>query len=136
MNSETQVDAAPDADACRAQLTRIIESAAFRATDRDRRFLTYVVEEALAGRASRIKAYTIAVEVFGRDATFDPQTDPIVRVEAGHLRRALDHYYLSAGAEDPVLISVPKGGYAPCFAPRGLPPAPEAPPARHRTSRR
>ncbi len=120
---------APDAELCRAQLARVLASPDFDATDRDRRFLSHVVEESLAGRADRIKAYTIALEVFGRDASFDPQTDPIVRVEAGHLRRALDRYYLSAGRADPLLIGIPKGGYAPRFEPRSLPPAetPEPP---------
>ncbi len=120
---------APDAELCRAQLRRVLDSAEFDATDRDRRFLAYVVEEALAGRADRIKAYTIATEVFGRDASFDPQTDPIVRVEAGHLRRALDRYYLSAGRDDPVAIGMPKGGYAPSFTPRAraIPAEPAAP---------
>lgn len=123
------VAATPDADACRAQLARILDSADFVATDRDRRFLAYVVEESLAGRAARIKAYSIATEVFGRDASFDPQSDPIVRVEAGHLRRALERYYLGAGREDPVEITIPKGGYVPVFAGRVAPPAVETTPA-------
>lgn len=105
---------------CRAQLERILKSAEFDATDRERRFLTYVVDETLAGRSSRIKAYSIAVEVFGRDASFDPQSDPIVRVEAGHLRRAIERYYLTAGQADPVLITVPKGGYVPNFSLRPM----------------
>lgn len=54
---------------CRAQLTRILDSAEFDTTDRGRRFLRYVVEETLAGRGDRIKAYSVAVEVFGRDAS-------------------------------------------------------------------
>ena len=107
---------------CRAELARILDSADFDATSREHRFLSYVVEEALAGRGDRIKAYSIAVEVFGRDVSFDPQTDPIVRIEAGHLRRALERYYLTAGQCDPVLIAIPKGGYVPTFSPR-LPPA-------------
>lgn len=101
---------------CRAQLARILSSPDFDATDREHRFLSYVVEEALSGRGSRIKAYSIAIEVFGRDASFDPQADPIVRVQAGHLRRALERYYLTAGQADPILISIPKGGYIPTFA--------------------
>ncbi len=62
--------------------------------------------------------------MFGRDASFDPQSDPIVRVEAGHLRRAIERYYLTAGVADPVLISIPKGGYVPVFSrrPRHQPP--------------
>ncbi|MDW6021085.1 hypothetical protein SAZ10_04835 [Mesorhizobium sp. BAC0120] len=121
-------DSAPSVDDCRAQLARILSSADFGATDRKHRFLSYVVDETLAGRSGRIKAYSIAVEVFGRDASFDPQSDPIVRVEAGHLRRALERYYLTAGQDDPVLISIPKGGYVPAFSLRYAPgPPPEEP---------
>lgn len=109
------------AEDCRAQLERILNSADFEATARERRFLSHVVEETLAGRGSRIKAYSIAVEVFGRDASFDPQTDPIVRVEAGHLRRSLERYYFTAGQADPILITIPKGGYVPAFALRPQP---------------
>jgi len=115
---------------CRAQLARILDSAEFDTTDRGRRFLRYVVEEALAGRGDRIKAYSVAVEVFGRDASFDPQSDPIVRIEAGHLRRALERYYLTGGVADPILITIPKGGYVPDFT-EGRPdnPQPAIPPA-------
>ena len=77
---------------CRAQLERILDSNDFDATERAHRFLRYVVDETLSGRGDRIKAYSIAVEVFGRDTSFDPQSDPIVRVEAGHLRRAIERY--------------------------------------------
>jgi TolB-like protein len=108
-------------EACRAQLALILGSADFDATGRERRFLSHVVEEALSGRGDRIKAYSIAVEVFGRGESFDPQTDPIVRIEAGHLRRALERYYLTAGHTDPILITIPKGGYAPVFALRSQP---------------
>ena len=96
-------------------------------TPREQSFLKYVVGETLDGRASRIKAYTIAVEVFGRSGSFDSQNDPIVRIEASHLRRSLERYYLTAGRSDPIVISIPKGGYVPIFARRqvGVPdPAP------------
>jgi hypothetical protein len=110
-------DALP-VEACTAQLARILDSEDFEATDRERRFFGYVVEETLAGRGGRIKAYSIAVEVFGRNASFDPQNDPIVRINAGHLRRSLERYYLTAGRTDPVLITIPKGGYVPNFEAR------------------
>ena len=74
-----------------------------------------MVEETQAGRADRLHAYPIALEVLGRDASFDPQTDPVVRMEAGRLRRRLERYYLGAGQSDPVRIDIPKGGYAPTF---------------------
>jgi TolB-like protein/Tfp pilus assembly protein PilF len=74
-----------------------------------------VVEETLSGRTERIKAYSVATSVFGRDASFDPQTDPIIRIEASRLRRSLERYYLTAGKHDPVRIEIPKGSYVPTF---------------------
>ena len=101
--------------AVRAELERILVSDAFDASARNRHFLRYVVEEALAGRAERIKAYTIATTVFGRQADFDPQLDSIVRIEAGRLRRALERFYLMAGTAGGPRISIPRGAYAPTF---------------------
>jgi len=103
------------AAAVRDELERILASPDFNVPARVRQFLTYVVDMTLAGHADRIKAYSVAVEVFGRDASFDIQNDPVVRIEAGRLRRALERYYLLAGSSDPVLIEIPKGGYVPRF---------------------
>ncbi len=114
-------------DDARAALERVITSPDFVASERARRFLVYVVEETLAGRSDRIKAFSVAVEVFGRDESFDPQNDPVVRIEAGRLRRALERYYLLAGKNDPVVIGIPKGGYVPTFEARE-PAAPAQPP--------
>lgn len=99
----------------REQLRRILASPEFQRSRRIADFLTYIVEETLQGRRERIKAYSIAVEVFHRDQTFDPQADPAVRMEAGRLRRELDHYYLTAGSADMVSIEIPKGSYVPKF---------------------
>lgn len=106
--------------AIRSELQRILSSPEFDASDRNRRFLEYVVEETLAGRDDRIKAYSIATSVFGRGENFDPQQDAIVRIEAGRVRRALEHYYLTSGHGDPIRIAIPTGSYVPTFA------APEA----------
>ena len=67
-------------------------------------FLTYVVEEELAGRGDAIKAYTIATQALGRADSFDPSNDPSVRVEAGRLRRGLDEVYADEGRCLPVRI--------------------------------
>jgi TolB-like protein len=107
--------ALPEPSAIRAQLERIIASDEFCVSERNRRFLSYIVNEALAGRASGLKAYSIATEVFERRETFDAQNDPVVRIEARILRRALERYYLVAGVADPILIGIPKGGYRPTF---------------------
>ena len=111
-----KADHLPKPDAIRSQLDRILRSVDFRASDKQRSFLSFVVDEALAGRSSQLKGYTIAVSVYGRPEQFDPQLDPIVRVEAGRLRRALDHYYLTAGSRDPIRIAIPKGSYVPTFS--------------------
>jgi len=70
-------------------------------------FLLFVVEETLAGRSDRMKAYTIGTSVLQRDEAFDPQSDPIVRIEASRLRRSLEHYYLLA-KDDPIRIVIPR----------------------------
>jgi adenylate cyclase len=103
------------ADDVRAQLARILASPDFDASERNRRFLSHIVEETLAGRGDRIKAYGIAVAAFDRDDSFDPQSDPIVRIEASRLRRSLERYYLLAGKDDPLRIEIPKGGYVAAF---------------------
>ncbi|MEJ8574555.1 hypothetical protein [Microbaculum marinum] len=98
-----------------AELERVLSSPHLGASERRRAFLRYVVEESLAGRADRLKGYCVAVAVFGRDETFDPQADPVVRLEARRLRRDLDSYYVGAGSNDPLRISIPKGSYVPHF---------------------
>jgi adenylate cyclase len=108
----------------RAELERILGHRDFEATERTRDFLRFVVEETLAGRAHRLKGYTIAIEVFGRGKDFDANLDPIVRIQAGRLRRALEHYYLVAGGDDPIRVDVPKGGYVPTFSPQQPTPEP------------
>jgi len=104
-----------DSDEIRRQLRRVLESAAFRDSRRLTSFLTFVVETTLAGKAHRIKAYTIAVEALARPTSFDPQTDASVRVEAGRLRQLLARYYADAGSDDPLVIDLPRGTYAPIF---------------------
>ncbi len=79
------------------------------------RFLRYVVEQTLNSQSGAIKQYTVAVEALGYGADFDPQTNPIVRINARKLRRALDRYYSKQGIEDPVRIDIPKGSYVPIF---------------------
>ena len=105
----------PSAAHAREQFERILASPFFRANTQRRTLFRFLVEEALGGRADRLKGFTIAVAVFGRDETFDAQADPVVRLEARRLRRDLDGYYANAGSRDPIRISIPKGAYAPLF---------------------
>src|SRR5580765_5279881 len=93
--SQSQID-----DAVRAHLERILASPTFQQGDRLQRFLKFIVLEALAGRRHELKEYIIGVEVFGKEETFDPRNDPIVRVQARRLRAKLVHYYGEEGRAD------------------------------------
>jgi TolB-like protein/Flp pilus assembly protein TadD len=115
--------------AARAQLDRLLASRAFAGSRRLRRFLSFAVEQALAGQSNELKEYTLGVEVFDRDSSYDPRIDPIVRVEARRLRAKLKSYYEQEGAGDPLVVTIPEGSYVPRFSARAAvpPPAPEVP---------
>jgi len=97
----------------RHQLDRILASPTFQQVDRLKRFLTFVVQESVAGRSDQLKEYVIGVQVFGKEESFDPRTDPIVRVQARRLRARLVRYYRAEGQHDETIIELPKGGYSP-----------------------
>src|SRR5712692_2010794 len=103
------------AGAVRAQLDKILSSRSFSGADRATGFLRFVVNKTLCGEADQLKEYVLAVEALGRKPSFDPRTDPIVRVEAGRLRGRLEEYYQTEGSGDHLLITLPKGGYVPVF---------------------
>lgn len=107
-------DAPPEGE-IREALARVLASADFPASARNRRFLSFVVSRVLDGDLASISAYAIATEVFGRAAGFKPSEDPIVRVEAGKLRQDLETYYLKSGRGEPLRIEIPRGGYVPIF---------------------
>lgn len=100
------------------ELHRLVGCKTLHASDRNRQFLRYVVTETLEGRGDRLKAYNIATSVFGRGSDFNPQQDAIVRIEAGRLRQALEHYYLTDGQHDRIRITIPVGSYVPTFEQR------------------
>ena len=104
------------AEKIREELDRIIGSRDFRATERNRRVLKYLVECALAGRRDDVAPYQIATRIYGRPASFNPNKDPIVRIEMSHLRRDLEMYYLKSGCGNTLRIHIPKGSYFPEIA--------------------
>ncbi len=105
----------PSREAVMAALSRILSSPEFIQSDRLKRFLTFIVEETLDGRTGGLKEYTIGLEVFDRDDSFDPQTNSIVRVEASRLRAKLEKYNATTGRDDPAQITLPAGSYVPAF---------------------
>ena len=116
------------ADLVTRELESILASKTFLNTARLSRFLRYVVERTLQGRVEDLKEYALGLEVFGRNGSYNPRTDPVVRVEARQLRFKLAEYYAGPGQADEIVISLPKGGYAAQFERRvvGLPVVGEA----------
>jgi adenylate cyclase len=107
----------PSEEAIRQHLQKILNSPQFVNSPNLQDFLRFIVEKTLAGEAAEIKGYTVATQVLGRKPDFDPNLDPIVRILAGRLRRALEKYYQEQGENDPVIIDVPRGTYVPWFRP-------------------
>jgi hypothetical protein len=94
------------------QADRVVRSGPFRGSEILRHLLTYLAKRAAEGAAEPVRVREIATCVFGRSNDFDSQTDSIVRVHTGRLRSKLAEYYLTEGADDSIVISIPKGSYA------------------------
>ena len=107
--------AQPKPGRVKEELVRILASAGFKDSHRASAFLSYVVEQTLAGRQDEIKEVTIGVGVFGRDPSYNPRADAIVRSVARALREKLNAYYLTHGLNDSVRIELPKSVYIPVF---------------------
>lgn len=105
----------PAPRAVRNHLDRLLQSHDVRGVPRLGELLGFLVEETLAGRAARLTERTVAVEVFGREAAFDAEADPLVRNHADRLRAALDRYHLTEGLGSAVRILLPRGSLVPQF---------------------
>ena len=99
-------------------LGQILHSANFSGSPQLCAFLTFVVEETLAGRGGNLKAYTIATKALGRPDSFDPVSDATVRVIAGRVRSALELYYLRLNPDGEMVIELMPGSYVPHFRTR------------------
>ncbi|WEF34029.1 hypothetical protein [Pseudoduganella chitinolytica] len=105
-------DVAPDA--VRQQLGRILSSALFGRARRSAELLDYLVCRRLDLPQEPVKEYMVGIDVYRRDArSYRPDEDPVVRVQAGRLRRRLEDYYAGPGRADPIRIRVPRRGYVP-----------------------
>jgi TolB-like protein len=133
---DVRTDAPISTTAVEEQLQRILASDIFLNSHRLSKFLRFIVAATLKGEGERIKEYLIGLEVFGRNSSYDPRADPVVRVEAGRLRLKLAEYYRSRGEADPLLIELPKGSYVPVFQSRTSRLETEAPPGIAKRVRR
>jgi hypothetical protein len=102
-------------EAERAEVDTVLSSGVFGRTNNHVRLLAFVCEKYFEGAVDEIKEYSIAVHALGRPESFDPQLDTIVRVTAHALRKRLEDYYTSVGADHSVHICLPPGHYVPKF---------------------
>src|SRR5262245_47680908 len=119
----------PELDANQSQIQRIVSSKTFKTSEVHRNLLTYLAEKSLSGEAQNLKEYTVGLDVFGKPSTYDPRQESVVRMHVGRLRQKLTEYYRAEGVDDPVIVDLPKGGFALTFAARPVVVEPEAPPA-------
>jgi hypothetical protein len=102
-------------EAERAELQTVLQAPIFVRSPALSHLLSYLCEKTFAGETDQIKEYTIALDVFERQDSFDQDTDSIVRVEANRLRKRLSDYYTHDGANDFIRITIPVGQYVPSF---------------------
>lgn len=112
--TEVEIDTIPEEQA-REELERLLANRRFKVAERNRHFLRYITDARYDSCSQGIKSYSIAVDVFGRPASFDSQNDPIVRIEANRLRSGLDQFYEAYGEPGGLRIDIPKGRYVPRF---------------------
>jgi hypothetical protein len=93
------------------ELQTVLQSGILDRASNLRHFLEYVAEQHFAGKNEQIKEYSIAVHALHRQEQFDPQADTIVRVSAHTLRKKLEHYYSTEGANHLIQIRLPAGKY-------------------------
>ena len=103
----------------REELRRILESKYFSNSPKKTRFLQFVSEQTFAGNGDKLNEYQIGVEVYDRGVDFNPQRDPIVRVQAYEIRRLLKKYYEEEGKTATIRMDLPSGHYVPVFARNG-----------------
>jgi hypothetical protein len=105
----------PQKEAILRELESILSSPFFRTSNRSKQFLSYVVQHTLEGSHEPLKERTIGAKLFQRPAGYSTGDDPVVRVQAGEVRRRLEQYHHAALSQSPVRIELPVGSYAPEF---------------------
>ena len=104
----------------RSELQRLLDSDLLRRSPSHLRLLRYLVERRLAHDDGALREMSIGIEVFHRNpATYDPKSDPIVRVNVSRLRERLVKHYAMFDSPPQVRIELPKGRYVPEFVALG-----------------
>jgi hypothetical protein len=123
-SAKQSIEAIDSADVSQT-LEKVLSSKYFVHAHKKRQFLNVVCDFYLNGRAHELNEYVLAYDVFGRDNTYNPSADPIVRVVAHEIRKKLESYYQNEGAGDEIRMELPAGSYQPVFHRQILPPPEE-----------
>jgi hypothetical protein len=108
---------ASSADA-RAQVERILQSKIFRNSEVLCHLFKYLADKSLHGQGEELKEYTIGLDALGKPASFDPRQESVVRMHTARMRQKIAEYYRTDGADDPIIVEMPKGGFRVTFEPR------------------
>ena len=114
----------------REELRHILECKYFANSPKKSRFLEFVSDQTFVGNGEKLNEYLLGVEVYDRGVDFNPQKDPIVRVQAHEIRRLLKKYYEEEGSGRAVRIDLPAGHYIPIFSRNAVPEEKAESPAR------
>ena len=112
----------PDSESCWALLERVVASPQMKRAARMREFLLFVGQRSLKDGCEQIPEQEIGSEVFGRPAEYDTSVDNIVRVNATDLRKRIEDYFATDGANEPLILEIPRGSYKPVFRRRAAKP--------------
>jgi hypothetical protein len=103
------------ADECWELIERIRDSQKFKRAERLRELLLYIATQSIKRGVSAIPEQEIGGAVFGRSSDYDTSLDNIVRVNASELRKRLEHYFENEGAQETLVVEIPRGAYIPVF---------------------
>lgn len=104
-----------DAEDVRQTLETILQSKYFVNAHKKQEFLRLICHFYVEGRAHELNEHIIGFHVFGRDTSYNPSADPIVRVFAHEIRKKLESYYANEGGNDSIRLEIPAGSYQPAF---------------------
>jgi len=94
---------------------RIVSSPHFQKSTRLRELLQYIVEQTLHGNAHDLTEQHIGNALFHKPSDYSPLEDSSVRVHVRQLRLKLHEYFNEDGRNEPIILEIPKGSYAPIF---------------------
>jgi hypothetical protein len=94
---------------------RIVSSPPFQKSTRLRDLLQFITEQSIHGNAHELTEQHIGNALFHKPSNYSPLEDSSVRVHARQLRLKLHEYFNEDGRNEPLILDIPKGSYAPVF---------------------